>query len=61
MGWSAKEEITNELYGSSYSANYGPGFRFMRYFPVLVVFIWLVGSGVFAAILTRKGTYDDKD
>lgn len=57
--WSAKEEITNELFGASFSENYGSKYRFMRHAPSIVVLVWLVGSAIFAAILTRKGEYDE--
>jgi NSS family neurotransmitter:Na+ symporter len=58
LGWSVKEEI-NELYGSAFSESYGASFQFMRHLPIVAVLVWLVGSGVFAAILTKKGSYDE--
>lgn len=61
IAWSVKGEFDDGLYGSSFADNYSPEYRFMRFAPSVSVLVWLVGSGIVALILTRKGSYDGSE
>ncbi|NIM20662.1 MAG: sodium-dependent transporter [Candidatus Latescibacteria bacterium] len=58
LGYSIKNEITDGLYGTAFSENYNEPYRFMRYFPGIVLAFWLLSSTLLSLRLTRKGKYE---
>lgn len=58
LGWSIFGEFRNGIYGSSYSANYSEAFSWMRFMPMVSLLVVVVGGGIAAAVLARKGSYE---
>jgi NSS family neurotransmitter:Na+ symporter len=61
LGYSIRNEFRDGLYGTAYSDNYGDGYRFMRFFPAVMLVFWFTFCTVVSLRLTGKGTYDKKD
>jgi len=61
LGYSLVGEFRDGLYGTAYNDNYGEGFQFMRFMPVIVLLVWFLGVTIMSFYLTQKGEYDHPD
>ncbi|MFH1754613.1 MAG: sodium-dependent transporter [Candidatus Latescibacterota bacterium] len=58
LGYSVKNEFRDGLYGTAYSEHYSSSYRFMRFFPAVMLALWFFACTIVSLRLTRKGTYD---
>jgi NSS family neurotransmitter:Na+ symporter len=61
LGYAIKNEITEGLFGTAYSDNYSEPYRFMRFFPGIVLAFWLISATAVSIWLTRTGTYESDE
>ncbi len=61
LGYSIKSEFQDGLYGTEFSGNYSNTYRFMRYFPSIILALWFLSSTFVSLKLTRAGTYESTE